>query len=190
MPSTASSETFPNPRSNQFLADLFDIMVAMWGTGHEARGVMREQCCQRFRYDIGKLVFRNSVPDVEKEMTARLENPARLLVTLNFIRKEHHAELAGHDIKALIRKRQSQCIGLSPLDPAIMRQSSPCMIKHRLVEIGRYDARVYRNPRSHRSRQNSSTRGRFQHILRLGFGYPLGQIERIGFEDEGHQNRS
>jgi hypothetical protein len=53
------------------------------------------------------------------------------------------------------------------------------MIKHRLIEIGRYDARVYRNPRSHRSRQNSSARGRFQHILRLGFGYSLGQIERI-----------
>jgi len=75
-------------------------------------------------------------------MTARLENPARLLVTLNLVRKEHRAELARHGIKTSISKRESQRIGLSPLDPAIMRQSRPCMIKHRMIEIGRYDMRV------------------------------------------------
>src|SRR5262249_24425495 len=133
----------------------------MWGAGHEARGIMRKESSQCFGYDIGKLVFGNSVPDIEKEMTAWPENPACFLVTLKLVRKEHHAELAGHSVKGLICKRQRQCIGLSPLNPTIMRQPRPCMIKHRLIEVGRYDACVHGNARRDRSRQNSGSRGRF-----------------------------
>src|SRR5260370_25140694 len=99
-------------------------------------------------------------------MTAWLENPTRLLVSLSLGRKEHHAELAGHNIKALIRKRQRRCIGLSPLDPAVISLSRSCTIKHWLVEIGCYDARLRGNPRRNRSRQNPSSSGRFQHVLR------------------------
>ena len=44
-------------RSIQFRADAFYIVVAMRGAGHETRGIMRKESCQRFRHDISKLVF-------------------------------------------------------------------------------------------------------------------------------------
>jgi hypothetical protein len=81
---------------------------------------VRKECCRRLRYHNGEIVLGNSVPYIEKEMTARLQYPARLLVTLNLAGKEHHAELAGHDIEASILERQRQGICLSPFDPTII----------------------------------------------------------------------
>src|SRR6476620_10430155 len=107
---------------------------------------MRKDRGQRFRHDIGKLVFRNSVPYIEEEMTARLQRPARFLVALNLVGKEHHAELAGDNIKALILEWQRQGIGLFPRNSTIMRLPCLGMIKHWLVEIGCYHARVGRKP--------------------------------------------
>jgi hypothetical protein len=87
-------------------------MVAVRGAGHETRGIARKDYRQRFRYNISKLVFRNFVPNVEKEVTTGFQYAARFLVTLNPVGKEHYAKLAGHNIKALIRKRQRQSISL------------------------------------------------------------------------------
>ena len=70
-------------------------------------------------HDVGKLVFGDLVPHIEKEKTVRPQDPARLLVALNLVGKEHHAELAGHRIEALILKRQCQGIGMSPFDPDV-----------------------------------------------------------------------
>jgi hypothetical protein len=64
---------------------------------------------------------------VGRESTASCPPSGRLLYTIHspvtprLVSKEHYAELAGHGIKALIWKRQSQRIGLSPLNLAIMR---------------------------------------------------------------------
>ena len=91
---------------------------------------MRKQGCQLFGYHVGKLVFRDSVSDIEKEMIAWPESPKRLFETLKLVRKEHHAKLTGHNVKALIRKRQSQRIGLSPFNPILLREPCTCMIKH------------------------------------------------------------
>src|SRR5262245_66067951 len=122
----------------------------MRDAGHESRRVLRKQRRQRLRYDVGKLVFGDFVPHVEKEMAAPLEDAARLPITLNLIGKEHRAELAGYDVKALILERQSERIGLSPRDPAIMRLLLR-MIEHRLIEIGGHDLRLRGKPRCHRS---------------------------------------
>ncbi len=148
---------------------------------------MRKDRCQRLRHDIGKLVFRNPVPDTEKEMTTRLEDPARLLVTLNLVGKEHHAELADHGIEASILERQRHGIGLSPRDPTIMRLPRLRMIEHRRIEIGGDDARVGRKPRCDRACKNSGSGGRLQHVARAGLGQSLGEVARIGLEDEGNQ---
>ena len=43
--------------SIQFCADAFYIVVAMRGAGQEARGIMREDCRQRFRDCISKLIL-------------------------------------------------------------------------------------------------------------------------------------
>ena len=60
-------------RSIQFCADAFYIVVAMRGYGPGKQGgTMREDCRQRFRDRISKLVLRNSVPYIEEEATARL----------------------------------------------------------------------------------------------------------------------
>src|SRR6476620_5418578 len=121
------------PRSIQFCADALYIVVAMRGTGQETRGIMREDCRQRFRDRISKLVLRNSVPYIEEEATARLKDSPRLEVTLNLVRKEHHAELAGQNVKTLVLKRQCQSICLFPLDSTILRLPCPCATKHRLI---------------------------------------------------------
>src|SRR5260370_16208721 len=156
-------------RRREFRADLFHVVIAMWDAGHEARRVLWKQRRQRLRDDIGKLVFRDLVPHVEKETAAAFENAARLPITLHLVRKEHRTELAGYDIKALIFERQSERIGLSPCDPAIMRAPLR-MIEHRLIEIGRYDARLRGKPRCHRSRQDTGSGGRLQDLPRFNPG--------------------
>ena len=62
----------------------------------------------------GKRIEKSRV--IEEEATARLKDSPRLEVTLNLVRKEHHAELAGHNVKTLILKRQCQSICLFPLE--------------------------------------------------------------------------
>ena len=54
--------------SIQFCADALYIVVAMRGAGQEARGIMREDCRQRFRDRISKLILRNLVPYVDVEL--------------------------------------------------------------------------------------------------------------------------
>src|SRR6516162_8597669 len=108
-------------RRHELRADFFHIMIAMRDAGNEARRVLRKERRQRLRYDIGKLVFGDSVPHVEKEMAARFQHAARLAITLHLVGKEHRAELAGYDVELLIFERQSKRIGLSPRDPTIAR---------------------------------------------------------------------
>src|SRR5262249_16873580 len=173
-------------RRHELRADFFHIVIAMRDAGHEARRVLRKQRRQRLRYDVGKLVFGDFVPHVEKEMAAPLEDAARLPITLNLIGKEHRAELAGYDVKALILERQSERIGLSPRDPAIMRLLLR-MIEHRLIEVGGHDARLRRKPRCDRSRQDTGSRGRFQDLPRFNPRQPLGEVARVRLEDERNQ---
>jgi len=45
------------PGSSQLLADAFDIMVAVRNARQETRGIVGEDCCERFRNDIGELIF-------------------------------------------------------------------------------------------------------------------------------------
>src|SRR5215471_1794309 len=104
----------------------------MRDAGHEARRILRKQRRQRLRDDIGKFVFSNAVPHVEKGMAAAFEDTPRLPITLPLVGKEHRAELAGDDVKASILERQRERISLSPRDPAIMRLPLR-MIEHRLM---------------------------------------------------------
>ena len=147
---------------------------------------MRKQRRQRLRDDIGKLVCGDCVPYVEEEMAAPFEDAARLPITLHLVGKEHRTELAGYDIKALIFERQSERIGLSPCDPAIMRPLLR-MIEHRLIEVGCHNARLCGKPRCHRSRQDTGSGGRFQDFPGFNPGEPLGEVARVRLEDEGNQ---
>src|SRR5690242_9637224 len=97
--------------------DLLYVMVAVRSAGHELGRIMREESCERLRHDICELVLRNPIPYIEYVMSPCFQDSTRLPVTLNFVRKEHDAELAGHGIEGLILERQCQGIGLSPLDP-------------------------------------------------------------------------
>ena len=100
----------------------------------QERRVLRKESSQGFRHGVGKLVLRNSIPDIEdKKMTAGLQNPMRFLVTANFVRKEHNAELTCHNIKALIRKRQRQSVGLLPFNPMMMIWMRLRTLKHLLI---------------------------------------------------------
>jgi hypothetical protein len=94
---------------------------------------MRKESRKGFRHGVGKLVLRNSVPNIEDKSTAGLQNPMRFLVTLNFVREEHHAELTRYDIKALIRKWQRQSIGLFPLNSMIVILLRLRALKHLLI---------------------------------------------------------
>src|SRR5665213_1480057 len=113
--------------------DAFHIEVAMRGTRQEAGRVMWKESRQRFRHGVGKLVLRNSVPNIEDESTAGLQDPTRFLVTPNFVRKEHHAELTCHNVKASIRKRQRQSVGLFPLNSMIAMLPRLRALEHLLV---------------------------------------------------------
>ena len=117
-------------------------------------------------------------------MTARLQDPARLLVTLNLVRKEHCSELAGHNIKALIRKRERQSVGLLPFNSRFVRLPSHCMIQHRLIEISCDYVRGGGKPSGNRSGQNSGSCGRLQHVYWGRFGKSLREIERIRLKDK------
>ena len=120
-------------------------------------------------------------------MPTRSENPACLPVALDLVGKEHHPELAGHDVEASIRERQSQRIRLPPGDPALARLSRHGAIQHRLVEIGRHDARGRRKLRCDGSCEDAGSGRRLKDILRSNPGQPLGQVAGIRFEDEGYQ---
>src|SRR4029077_11187922 len=67
----------------QLLSDLLLVMVAVRRPGHEPRRILRKDLCQRLHDDVGKVVFLDSVPDTEKEMTARLKDTAWLLGALH-----------------------------------------------------------------------------------------------------------
>jgi hypothetical protein len=105
---------------------------------------MRKQHGERVRDRVRELVIRDRAPHVEEETSSRPQDPARLFVGLNLVRKEHRAELAGYRVKALICERQRKRVGLPPLDPAIAGLQRGCPIEHRLVEVGCDDARVGR----------------------------------------------
>src|SRR5262249_39836606 len=116
----AFDRNFRKSRGCEFLADRRHIVIAMRDAGHEARRIFWKDPRQRFRYDIGEFVFGDSIPHIEKEMAAPLEDAARLAITLDLIAKEQRAELAGDDIKALILKRQTERVGLAPGDATII----------------------------------------------------------------------
>ena len=115
----------------------------------------------------GKRIEKSRV--IEEEATARLKDSPRLEVTLNLVRKEHHAELAGHNVKTLILKRQCQSICLFPLNSTIPRLPCLCAIKHRLILIGCDYPRIGRKAGCDRSCKNSGSCGRLQHIQRVSF---------------------
>src|SRR5262249_57481532 len=97
-------------------------------------------------------------------MAARLEDAARLTITLDLIGKEHRAELAGDDIKALILERQSERVGLAPGDGPIVSLPLRRAIKHRLIEIGCDNARLRGKPRCDRACENTGPRSPLPHI--------------------------
>jgi hypothetical protein len=159
----------------------------MRDAGHKARRILRKERRQCFGYDIGKFVLGDSVPHIEKEMAAPFQDAARLPIALNLVGKKHRAELTGHDIKRLILERQSERIGLSPLDPTIVRLPFRRTIEHRLIEIGRHDARLRGKSRCDRSCEDTRPGGRLQYILRFNPGHSRGEVARIRFENEGNQ---
>src|SRR5690349_5735972 len=103
------------------MPDLFGIMIAVRGAGHEAGRIMRKACGQRLRDRVGELVIRDLVPYIEKETPARPQDPACLLVGQNLVRKKHRAELAGDRVEALIGEWQGKGVGLPPRDLPALR---------------------------------------------------------------------
>ena len=60
--------------------NLFHVVITVRGAGQKSRGIFGKERSQRFSYDIGKFVFGDSVPYVEKEMAARFQDAACLPV--------------------------------------------------------------------------------------------------------------
>lgn len=54
----------------QLFANLSHVVIAMWGAGHEARGILRKALCERLGHDISELVFGDLVPRIEKQAPA------------------------------------------------------------------------------------------------------------------------
>ena len=110
--------------------------------GHHDGGPIREALMAAGFTDISI----DAVPDVEQETSARLQHPPRLPVSLDLVGKEHHAELAGHDVEARIAERQRQRVGLLPFGAAT-GLSPRGLVEHRLVEIGGDETHGRRQPR-------------------------------------------
>ena len=112
------------------------------------------------------------------------QDAAGLTVSPDLVWKEHDAELARDDVELSILKRQSQRVGLLPPDairPGLLRRG---LIEHRLIEIGRHDASALGKARSDGARKDAGAGSRLQQVLRLGAGDPVGEIARVGFEDQ------
>ena len=53
-----------------------------------------------------------------------------------------------------------------------------------MIEIGRHDASALGKARSDGARKDAGAGSRLQQVLRLGAGDPVGEIARVGFEDQ------
>ena len=90
----------------QLIANPLDFEIAMRGSGHKIGWVLWKEGREYLGNNAGKLVLRNSIPCVEKEMAARLQDAERLSVTLYLVGKEHHAKLTRYDVEPLILEWQ------------------------------------------------------------------------------------
>ena len=137
---------------------------------------------------VRELVICDLVPHIEKEMATRPQDPACLLVGQNLVRKEHRAELAEpprpssdlrNDRESASARRHSTC------PPSGWRDAARSSIGWlRSVATMR---RPVGSSRQHRPCHDTGSCGCFQHIPRLCLCQPLGEIARIGFEDQRHQ---
>jgi hypothetical protein len=48
-----------------------------------------------FAYSLWHLIFLNAIPYAENKSSSWLQNAASLSISSSFVRKEHHAKLAG-----------------------------------------------------------------------------------------------
>src|SRR3974390_590729 len=105
------------------------------GACKETWRVVRKHLFKRLCDDICKLVVRNLIPDVEIIMSVGLQDAPRLFKSLNLVGKEHHPELAGHSIEALIVEWQFLCVSHLPFGPMVLPHTGFGMLKHWRVEI-------------------------------------------------------
>src|SRR4051812_17771711 len=103
-------------RHGQLFPEHCHIVIAVRGTGEEARRILWEHRRQCFGDDIGEFVFGDLIPHIEKEAAAGFQYTPSFLVTQNLVGKEHRAELTRHSIETLILERQRQRVGLPPCD--------------------------------------------------------------------------
>ena len=115
-----------------FCGDDRDISIAVRNPSQKLRRIFRKECSQRPGYGIGKLILFYPVSHVEEEMATRTKNAPGFREGLNFVWKEHNAELADDHVKSRIRKRQLHSVGLPPFDRT-SRLYGCGLIEHGLV---------------------------------------------------------
>ena len=116
-------------------------MIPVRRAHHELRRIARKNHLEGFSDGVGKIILLNPVPDVEEEAPAGFQDAARFGVAFDLVRKEHHAELAGHGVEAVVVEGECQGVRLSPVDLVIARKTRSRLGEHRFVQIG------CRNPR-------------------------------------------
>ncbi len=82
------------------------------------------------------------IPDVEEITSAGREHAMHLAIRLVLVGIEHHAELADHDVEALVRERQRGRVGR--LEGNLLRWLELCPgdLDHSGTEIGRCELRA------------------------------------------------
>ena len=73
---------------------------------------------------------------LNRKRAPRSQDAASLAVASDPVWKEHHAELAAHDIEGAVVEWQVESIGLLPGDPLVRRLLAGCYGQHRRIQVG------------------------------------------------------
>src|SRR4029079_16535156 len=98
--------------------------------GEERWRVLRKDRGERLGDDPREIVLLDAIPGAEQETAARLQDAASLAIASDPVRKEHHPELAAHDIERAVVEWQVESIGLLPGDPLVRRLPAGCYRQH------------------------------------------------------------
>ena len=120
----------------KFAADQRRIVVAVWRSRQESGRIGRKQLGERLGHLIGKFVFLDAVPDVEKVPPTGLQHPPRFAIGRDTVGEEHRAELAADEAEARVFERQGLGIRLAPFDVIRSVLLRGGVIEHRLIEVG------------------------------------------------------
>jgi hypothetical protein len=110
-------------------------------------------------------VLSDTVPDIEQEAAARLQDTKRLAISSNPVGEKHRPKLAAHKIEGRLVEWQVESICLLPRNPVVWRLPPGRSAKHRQIQVAD-DISCIGVEKWRKSARNDARAGsRLQHVL-------------------------